>query len=137
MAVTISVIFDSEDMADFARARLRERGVDYGDCSVERTRKNAPGYSLGMNLLANPYVPIIGMSLAQTYTEMPIGTSFNGFSYAGGENAVETLANDIIPDSQVDEPQSEVKMSLRVRSEQAEVAESILTSCHGMNIRRG
>jgi|GEM_PF-961516 len=130
MRKTISAVFDSTDMADIARMRLREQGVDIGGYSVRTIE--AARQELEMGMVINPYEVSFSNSVDESWSSMngSYMQRHGGFLYSlAGSSNEHSMGNG---SSRL----QDVRMILSVDDTQMKLAESVITSCHGTKIRQ-
>lgn len=132
----ITAVFDSPDMADFARARLREHGVRFSRCETEPTHE--PRRTDDLGVIINPYDPTFSNNLSTNWGSLTSANAmrFGGFVYTRttGEAGAATFA---LAGAEKDVwTPKEVRMRLLVDDDDVDRAVDVLISCHAAHVRR-
>jgi len=128
MSKMIKAVFDSTDMAEFAMMRLKRGGITIESYDLEPAAK-AEG-SGAVNQIVFPYNAGYGFGAGALIPEMERVQPFGGVLYTtefDNTRDGRTLDDDI--------HSTEVRMSIKVPDNQAEITQGILRSCHGYKLR--
>ncbi len=135
----VTAVFDSEDSADFARARLNRSGVRYSRCD---TFEMGEAHRDDLEVIVNPYNSIYSNNIGENWGSLAGANMMNygGFLFVHKHGESGAASASVMPssyDMKTPHRSGEVLMRLLVDERDVELCKAVLTSEHASRVRIG